>query len=69
MNIKNLSDQSLSDLHELIREALEKDDASTGGKQFGVREYPDWKKQADDFEAELANRKKGFKPIDWSPKT
>jgi hypothetical protein len=48
MNIPQLSDQSLQDLHSLIREALRADDGMQKDKKiYGVREYPDWRKQAD----------------------
>ncbi|MGO8954969.1 MAG: hypothetical protein ACLPWS_01115 [Rhodomicrobium sp.] len=68
MNIPGLSDQSLRDLHKLIREALAKDDASTtGAKAYGVREYPDWKRDADAFEAEMTARGISFDKIDWTP--
>jgi hypothetical protein len=65
MNIPDLSNQSLQDLHTLIREALVSDDAAKDAKPYGVREYPDWKKQADEFEAEMTSRKISFNKIEW----
>ncbi len=67
MKIQVLSDQSLQDLHSLIREALCADDAAPKNERpYGVREFPDWKKQADAFEAELAKRGIAFAKIDWA---
>ena len=67
MNIIILSNESLQDLHALIREALEMDDAAPKGeKPFGLRDHPDWKKQADEYEAEMAFRRVWFRKIDWT---
>lgn len=70
MHIPGLSDGSLIDLHALIREALESDDRSADGRKlYGVRDYPDWRRQANDLEAEMRRRSIAFEPIDWRPKT
>ncbi len=67
MNIPGLSDQSLRDLHVMIREAMESDDATAfGPKPFGVRANPDWRRQADAFEQEMQTRGILFDEIDWS---
>ena len=67
MNIPGLTTQSLLDLHGLIRHALEEDDRNPETeKKYGVRIYPDWRKQADAIEAELSVRKVPFTPIPWS---
>ena len=66
MNIPGLTDQSLKDLHTLIREALESDDAAPkNAKPYGVREYPDWKRQGDAYEAEMTSRKIQFEKLKW----
>jgi hypothetical protein len=65
MNIPGLMDQSLRDLHALIAECLAADDNAPGERPFGVREYRDWRRQADAFEAELRTRNLAFNPIQW----
>jgi hypothetical protein len=66
MHIPGLSDQSLKDLHVLIAEKLAEDDKLPSGKKVcGVREYPDWRRQADAFEGEMRKRKIPFTPIKW----
>jgi len=66
MNIPGLTDQSLKDLHVLISETLAADDKlPPGKKKWGVREYPDWRRQADAFEAEMKKRRIAFDPIKW----
>ncbi len=67
MNINELSTQSLHDLHSLIREAVKTDDAVTNGvKRYGVRDYPDWQRQAEAFEEELSKRNIPFEKIQWT---
>src|SRR2546430_1684661 len=64
---QTLSDQSLKDLHSLIAETLAADDAlPRNKKKWGVRDYPDWKRQSDDFEAEMTKRKLAFTPTKWA---
>jgi len=66
MNINGLSTNGLNLLHTTIATALAEDDAlPKDGKRYGVREYPDWRRQADDIEAELASRQQRFEPIGW----
>ena len=66
MDIPGLSDQSLHDLHSLIAETLSADDAlPKDKKRWGVREYPDWRDQADAFEEEMKKRKLPYTPIKW----
>lgn len=66
MNIGGLSTNGLKLLHSTIAAALAEDDAlPKSAKKYGVREYPDWRRQADDFEAELTNRNERFAPIAW----
>src|SRR6266478_9720335 len=58
MNIKGLSTNGLKLLYTTIASALAEDDAlPANAKKYGVREYPDWRQQADAIEAELVSRK------------
>jgi hypothetical protein len=67
LNIKGLSTNGLRLLHRTIAEALAEDDKQPdGAKPYGVREYPDWRQQADAFEAELTARSEAFEPIAWN---
>lgn len=67
MNIKGLSTNGLRLLHRAIAEALAEDDRQPdGAKTYGVREFPDWRQQADAFEAELTARGEVFVPVVWS---
>jgi hypothetical protein len=69
MNIPGLSNHALIALHQLIAEAQAADDAATAAQRrrpFGVREYPDWRKQAGMYEAEMKKRHIGFKRIEWA---
>ena len=66
MNIKGLSTNGLKLLHETIARALAEDDAlPANGKIYGVREYPDWRAEADEIESELAARGEVFNPVTW----
>ena len=66
MNVTGLSTNGLKLLHETIRRALDEDDAlPKDSKKYGVREYPDWRDQSEQFEAELINRSEPFSPIIW----
>jgi hypothetical protein len=69
MNIPGLTNDALIALHELIAEAQADDDAAAAGQRrrpFGVREYPDWRRQADAYEAEMKKRGLVFKHIGWA---
>lgn len=69
MNIKGLSTNGLRLLHRTIAEALAEDDRQpSGAKTYGVREYPDWRQQADEIEAELTARGEDFVSILWDRK-
>lgn len=66
MNIKRLSTNGLKLLHETIRGALKEDDAlPAGSKKYDVREYPDWRAQCDQIEAELTKRLEPLSPTAW----
>jgi hypothetical protein len=69
MNIPGLTNHALMALHQLIGEAQAADDAAAAGKRrrpFGVRDYPDWRKQAGAYEAEMEKRHIVFKHIEWA---
>lgn len=69
MNIPGLTNHALIALHQLIAEAQAADDDATAAQRrrpFGVREYPDWRKQAGVYEAEMKKRHIVFKRIEWA---
>jgi hypothetical protein len=69
MNIPGLTNHALIALHQLVAEAQAADDAATAGERrrpFGVREYPDWRKQAGAYEAEMKKRGLVFEHIAWA---
>ncbi len=67
MNIPKLTDRSLLDLHTLIAETLAADDKlPANAKRWGVRSFPDWQQQSDEFEAEMRARKIPFSPTKWT---
>ena len=69
MNIPGLTNHALIALHQLIAEAQAADDAASARqtrRPFGVRDYPEWRRQADSFEAEMKKRRLDFKHIEWA---
>lgn len=70
MDEKKMSTNGLKALHKGIAKALAADDATPPGqdKDYGAREYPDWKQWGDAFEEELRVRQVDFDEIDWSEK-
>jgi hypothetical protein len=68
MNYQVFTNESLVMMHHGARGALAVDDElSQLGQEprFRVRETPDWKKHADDLEAEMTKRGMIFDVIDW----
>jgi hypothetical protein len=67
MNVSGYSTNGLMAMHGAIRNCLQIDDAlPKGGEKFyGVRDYQDWRQQADLIEAELDNRKITYQKIVW----
>jgi hypothetical protein len=66
MKTEGYSSNGLKMLHEAIRNALATDDKlGNGSKTYGVREYADWRIQADAIEAELKKRRETFTAIPW----
>jgi hypothetical protein len=69
MNYHQFTDDALLMMHYGTRGALAVDDelARLGAeRRFRVRETSDWKKHADDLEAEMSKRGIVFEAIDWS---
>lgn len=69
MNYQAFSNDALLMMHHGTRGALAVDDELTKlGEEhrFRVRETSDWKKHADDLEAEMSRRGMIFDVIDWS---
>jgi len=69
MNIPGLTNHALIALHQLIAEAQGADDAAAAAQRrrpFGVRDYPDWRKQAGVYEAEMKKRHIVFTHIEWA---
>lgn len=54
-------------MHQAVRDRLEEEDNQPAGQEkiYGVREYPDWRMQADEMEAELDRRKVLYSKIAW----
>lgn len=67
MNYTGFSDSGLKMMQKGVAEALVFDDAIPAGqaKEFGVREYSDWRKHADAIEAVLDQRKVSYTKIVW----
>ena len=66
MQIEGLTTSSLRVLHEAIRRAMATDDAlPQGQKPYLVREYSDWRAQADQIEGELWWRGANYMPLRW----
>ncbi len=61
------STDGLQLLYEELKKALLEDDSlPTGQKKYGVREFADFRVEADAIEAEMKERGEIFEPIDWS---
>jgi hypothetical protein len=69
MNYQAFTNDSLTTMYEVVRGALDADDAlKARGEEirFRVRETPDWKLQTADLEMEMIRRGTTFELIDWS---
>ena len=61
-----VSTAGLLELHKAIQKALDEDDKLPNGqKKYGVREYPDFRQQADEIERELDKRRQEHVKIIW----
>jgi len=69
MNYHEFTDDALLMMHYSTRGALAVDDELTklgAEPRFRVRETSDWRKHADDLEAEMSQRGTVFEALDWS---
>ena len=66
MNITEISEKTLKNLHKLIKEKLAIEDTQKiEEKEYCIREYDDWKNWADELEVELTKREIEYEPIKW----
>ena len=66
MNIPKLSTKLILLMYEAIKDVLEEDDSfPEGKKEYGVREYPDFRECATLFENELDKRDTNYEKISW----
>jgi hypothetical protein len=67
MNFREMRTPMLIILQEAIRKALEQDDTLPEGqeKKYGVREYKDFREEADAIEKVLDERSAGYTKIPW----
>ena len=69
MNYHEFTDDALLMMHYCTRGALAVDDELTklgAERRFRARETSDWRKHADDLEAEMSKRGMAFEALDWS---
>lgn len=66
-NIKGMSLSGLKAMQRAIHDRLIEEDAQPPGqrKVYGVREFPDWKQQADELEVELDARGETYTKVPW----
>jgi FPC/CPF motif-containing protein YcgG len=66
-DITKMSTGSLQGMHRAIQDRLSEEDASppNAEKPYGVRQYSDWRDQADEIEAELDGRGEVYSKIAW----
>ena len=67
MNIPGYTTSGLLMMHGGTKNALTIDDNTLPevAKPYGVRQYPDWREQADAIEAELDSRSVSYQKIVW----
>jgi hypothetical protein len=66
MDISKLLDAELKHLHDaIVSRKAEEFAVPVEDQVYGVRKYPDWKEQADAFEAEMTKRGIAFRQIRW----
>ena len=66
-NIAGMSENGLKGMQRAIHDRLIEEDALPAGQQkiYGVREYQDWREQADEMEAELDLRRVNYTKVPW----
>ena len=66
MNISGFTTKTLLEFHQKIVECLDKDDQNiSGDKDYGVREFKDWRIFSNSIELELNSRETKFTPVKW----
>lgn len=66
MNVPGFTTAALLEFHSKITECLTKDDESdSAAKDYGVRQFADWKQLADVIEAELSIQEVPFTKLSW----
>jgi len=66
-DITKMSANGLKAMQRGVHDRLVEEDAQPQGQEkvYGVREFPDWKEQADEMEAELDRRGVTYKKVPW----
>jgi hypothetical protein len=66
-NIKGMSANGLKAMQRAIHDRLIEEDGQPQGQEkiYGVRQYPDWREQADEMEAELDRRGEIYTKVPW----
>ncbi|MDK2758293.1 MAG: hypothetical protein KYX66_16325 [Blastomonas fulva] len=66
-DITKMSTRGLKGMQRAIRDRLVEEDAQpqTQEKIYGLREFSDWKDQADEIEAELDRRNEAYTKVPW----
>jgi len=66
-DITKMSTSGLKGMQRAIHDRLVEEDGlpPTQQKIYGVREFPDWKEQADEMEAELDLRSEVYTKVPW----
>jgi hypothetical protein len=67
VDITKMRTGGLRAMRRAIHDRLIEEDKQPAGqpKVYGVREYPDWKEQADQMEAELDARGQTYAKVPW----
>ena len=66
-DFKQCSDKLIQTFHSRIAELLRLEDsqAQDQPKEYGIREFSDWKQCADEFESIMTERQIQYSPIQW----
>lgn len=66
-DITKMSTGSLKAQHQAIQDRLSQEDSLPPGQEkiYGVRQFPDWRQQADEIESELTSRNETYAKIQW----
>jgi len=66
-DFKQCSDKLIETFHSRIGELLKMEDKQPQSqpKEYGIREFSDWKQCADEFESIMTERQIPYNPIQW----